>query len=146
MIYFCTSQVLTFFVVVKTQVTASIDCLSLLLLENINNKHIQSGVCRLTHKRAMVFWQHEPSFEFGVCPVLRRRPLLLQPHSAAAACSLGASLWEERRDFPTSAPTMRSYIPAYVFGWHSPSSAFPNPPRLGSRLSENRANATISTF
>lgn len=37
--------------------------------------------------------------------------------SGCSVCSssLSVSWWEERRDFPTSAPTMYFYIPAYVW-------------------------------
>lgn len=35
--------------------------------------------------------------------------------AVAAVCSLSVSWWEERCDFPTSAPTMYFYIPAYVW-------------------------------
>lgn len=63
-----------------------------------------------------------------------------EPHSVVAVCSLSVSLWEERCDFPTSAPTMYFFTSLLTFGWHSLSSAFPNPPRLESRLKSGWCN------
>lgn len=64
--------------------------------------------------------------------------------AVVAVCSLSVSLWEERCDFPTSAPTMYFYIPAYVW-LASPKFRIPKSSQIGITF-KNRADATISTF
>lgn len=86
MIYFCTSQALTYRL--KTKVTTSIDCLCL-LLENTNNKHVQSGVfavwLRWFYAPKRGFFSTAASVDVWIPACLRRRPRL-QPLSAAAVC------------------------------------------------------------
>lgn len=87
-----------------------------LLYFNIVSWHVYWADCRWV---VLLYFQCRPPSE---------------PYSVVAVCNLSVSLWEERCDFPTSAPTMYFFTSLLTFGWHSLISAFPNPPRLGSRF------------
>lgn len=89
---------------------------------------MQSDCERVTRKRGFVLWQREPdSWDFQT---------LLQASPSATFCRLqrAASALLYGRSGATSPLlpplcTLTSLLT--FFGWHSPSSAFPNPPRLG---------------